>query len=264
MAVKLSAQGALMYATMLLYAAAFGLLLARRRRAGMTVFAGGFAVAAASCIFRWWRVEHFPLQNLFEVFLCLGALIFPLSVLCRRYLQVSGEAVDALIGFVMLWPAGFVFGDVPRKLPPALLSPLFVPHVAVYVAAYVIMAKAAVQALGLLLRNDEAPEPALAGREVAAHRLVCLGFPLLTAGLLLGAWWGKLAWGDYWHWDPKELWALATWLTYAAYLHFRAMHGPRHPRVNAVFVVAGMAAIIITLLWVNLAKIFTGLHSYAL
>ena len=114
MAVKLSAQGALMYATMLLYAAAFGLLLARVRRAGMTVFAGGFAVAAASCIFRWWRVEHFPLQNLFEVFLCLGALMFPLSLLCRRS-QTSPKPASAYSG-------------VGRSLIPRSPKPRFRTH----------------------------------------------------------------------------------------------------------------------------------------
>jgi ABC-type transport system involved in cytochrome c biogenesis permease subunit len=98
---------------------------------------------------------------------------------------------------------------------------------------------------------------------LATHRLVRLGFPLLTLGLVLGAWWGKLAWGDYWHWDPKEMMSLATWLIYVGYFHFRAIHGRRHRRVSALLALAGLAGIIVTLLWVNLGRIFDGLHSYA-
>ena len=94
--------------------------------------------------------------------------------------------------------------------------------------------------------------------------MVRLGFPLLTAGLVLGAWWGKTAWGDYWNWDPKELWSLATWLTYLGYLHFRHVHGQKHPRVNSAIVLAGLAGIAITLVCVNLARAFAGgLHDYA-
>lgn len=86
---------------------------------------------------------------------------------------------------------------------------------------------------------------------------------MLTLGLLLGAVWGKMAWGDYWNWDPKELWGLVMWLLYVGYFQFRAMFGPRHLRINCVVAVAGSVVIVITLLWVNLAVIFAGLHSYA-
>jgi ABC-type transport system involved in cytochrome c biogenesis permease subunit len=81
--------------------------------------------------------------------------------------------------------------------------------------------------------------------------------------LLLGSVWGQRAWGDYWGWDPKELWSLATWLVYVGYLHFRYMFGIRHARINSLWVLTGFLCIIITLLWVNLAKIFAGMHNYA-
>jgi ABC-type transport system involved in cytochrome c biogenesis permease subunit len=97
----------------------------------------------------------------------------------------------------------------------------------------------------------------------SVYRLVCLGFPFLTAGLLSGALWGKQAWGDWWNWDPKELWSLATWLLYVAYFHVRAILPHRRPRVEACIVVLGLALIVITLLWVNLSRLFPGLHSYA-
>ena len=59
------------------------------------------------------------------------------------------------------------------------------------------------------------------------------------------------------------MWSLATWLLYCGYFHFRAMTGARYPRTCAALLVAGLAAIILTVTIVNLANLFSGLHSYA-
>jgi ABC-type transport system involved in cytochrome c biogenesis permease subunit len=86
---------------------------------------------------------------------------------------------------------------------------------------------------------------------------------LFRQNALVGSWWGKLAWGDYWGWDPKEMWSLATWIIFAAYLHARSEFGRGRPKLTSAIAVTGMVAIIITLLWVNLSRIFAGLHNYA-
>jgi ABC-type transport system involved in cytochrome c biogenesis permease subunit len=80
---------------------------------------------------------------------------------------------------------------------------------------------------------------------------------------LLGSVWGKYAWGDWWGWDPKELWSLVCWLVYSFYLHWRAVYGKKHLKMNLSLSGLGFICIIITLLWVNLSKLFSGLHSYA-
>jgi ABC-type transport system involved in cytochrome c biogenesis permease subunit len=191
----------------------------------------------------------------------MGMMLWPLSVFCRRVLRISGGAADTLIGAILLFPAGFVFHAEPQRLPPALQSWLFIPHVAVYLLSYVIMAKAAIQALGQL--SNMSVDENFVDREEGTYRMICFGFPFLTLGLILGSWWGKLAWGDYWSWDPKELWSLVSWLVYVGYFHFRYMFGKKYARINSAFAILGLAAIVITLLWVNLSKIFPGLHSYA-
>jgi ABC-type transport system involved in cytochrome c biogenesis permease subunit len=203
-----------------------------------------------------------PLQNLFEVFLCLG-MIYPVSLFCRRVLRVGGYGADMLIGAIVLFPAGFVFNAEPQQLPPALQSWLFTPHVAVYMLSYIFMAKAAFQAICQLAGRNSRPGENLLPPEEATYRMIYAGFPLLTLGLILGSYWGKQAWGDYWGWDPKELWSLASWLVFVGYFHYRYMSGSKHPRINSLWAIAGMAAIVITLLWVNLSRIFAGLHSYA-
>jgi len=263
MAIKLTIQGCLIYAAMAAYGLAFILTICQRRKTGTLAYQAGFMIAAVAFVYRWVHVGHIPMQNLFEVFLTMGMLIYILSVFSRRRLRVGVEQADMLIGMALLFPAGFVFDAAPQQLPPALQCFLFAPHVAVYVISYVIMAKATVQAAYQLSRSAGPRNAHLIDYEQATYRMVCLGFPLMTLGLILGSWWGHLAWADYWGWDPKELWSLASWLVYLAYFHFRYMYGRRYAWLNSIWAIAGMTAIIITLLWVNLSRLFGGLHNYA-
>lgn len=262
MEIKNTAQGYLVYAAMALYLLAFFIALARNRKLGHVTYVMGFFMVVVAYIYRWVDVRHVPMQTMFEVFLSLG-MIYPISVFCRKFLAVGLEAADMLLGVIVLLPAGFIFSAAPRNLPPALQTWIFIPHVAVYMLAYIILAKAAVQALFQLCRPHGPADPLLVDYERATYRMICLGFPLLTLGLLLGCYWGKQAWGDFWHWDPKELWSFASWLVFLGYFHFRSMFGRKRPRSNSAWALAGIAAIIITLLWANLSRLFSGMHNYA-
>jgi cytochrome c-type biogenesis protein CcsB len=92
-----------------------------------------------------------------------------------------------------------------------------------------------------------------------SYRMIGLGFPLLTIGIIAGGVWANEAWGSYWSWDPKETWSLITWLVFAAYLHTRITKGwqGRKPAMLASF---GMLVIWTCYLGVNLLG--KGLHSY--
>ena len=92
-----------------------------------------------------------------------------------------------------------------------------------------------------------------------AYRTISLGFSFLTIGILSGAVWANEAWGSYWSWDPKETWALVTWLIYAIYLHTKitkswGREGPAAVASTGSFLVR------IRFLGVNLSGI--GLHNY--
>ncbi len=263
MEIKYTIQGLLIYITIMVYLLALGTELTGRRKIGQMLFAAGFLAAIVAFVYRWYDVRHVPLQNLFEVFLFLGVVCYPISWFCRRILRIGGQGADMLIGAIVLFPAGFVFNAEPMQLPPALQSWLFAPHVMVYMLAYIFMAKAAFQASEQLATRTPDAGTACLPPEQATYELIAIGFPLLTLGLILGSWWGKLAWGNYWGWDPKELWSLASWLVYLGYFHWRYMFGKKHPALNSLWAIVGMAAIIITLLWVNLSRLFPGLHSYA-
>ena len=92
-----------------------------------------------------------------------------------------------------------------------------------------------------------------------SYRIIGLGFPLLTIGIISGAVWANEAWGSYWSWDPKETWALITWLVFAAYLHARITQGWQGRR-PAILAATGFAVVWVCYLGVNLLG--KGLHSY--
>ena len=92
-----------------------------------------------------------------------------------------------------------------------------------------------------------------------SYRVIGLGFPLLTIGIIAGGVWANEAWGSYWSWDPKETWAFITWLVFAAYLHSRITRGWQG-RKPAILAAIGFVVVWVCYLGVNLLG--QGLHSY--
>ncbi|MBZ0188535.1 MAG: cytochrome c biogenesis protein CcsA, partial [Candidatus Obscuribacterales bacterium] len=93
-----------------------------------------------------------------------------------------------------------------------------------------------------------------------SQRCIVIAFPLLTFGIITGAFWANHAWGSYWSWDPKESMSLVTWLFYATYLHLRSQFADRDDLLS-VIAVLGLLATLLTYLGFNFLG-FGGLHSY--
>ncbi len=92
-----------------------------------------------------------------------------------------------------------------------------------------------------------------------SYRTISFGFPLLTIGIIAGAVWANEAWGSYWSWDPKETWALITWLVFASYLHARitkAWQG-RKPAM-----IASLGFIVVWICYLGVNFLGKGLHTY--
>ena len=92
-----------------------------------------------------------------------------------------------------------------------------------------------------------------------SYRIIGLGFPFLTTGIISGAVWANEAWGAYWSWDPKETWALITWLIFAIYLHSRLLKGWQGQK--AAFV-GSIGFFVIWICYLGVNFLGKGLHSY--
>ena len=103
--------------------------------------------------------------------------------------------------------------------------------------------------------------PTAAALDRLTYRIHAFAFPVWTfAALIAGPIWAKYAWGRYWGWDPKEVWAFITWVVYAAYLHSRATAGWSRRR-SAVVALVGFATVLFDFIGINV--FISGLHSYA-
>lgn len=242
-----------------IYLISFLVYLRLGSKPGFAVYTLGALINFYMSIQRWIESGHEPFSNMYETMVTLGACIYFLHLITEFGVKVRAPWMDPLIAAIVITGAFFQDKTV-RPLMPALQSPLFFPHVFSYIIAYAAMAKAC--ALSIVCLNTE--DAGLRQRhEKAAYHVILVGFPLITMGLLLGAVWAKLAWGDYWSWDPKEMWSLITWMTYLGYFHFRYHKGPSH-RAVPWLAILGFIMVVLTLLWVNLSKTFSGgLHSYA-
>jgi ABC-type transport system involved in cytochrome c biogenesis permease subunit len=259
--IKMTLQGVLIYFTLAFFMATALALWMRQRGIGRGFWIAGFLAAVASVAWRGAHTGHPPMQNLFEFFLCMAAVLWPLSQWSRWRNGMDTDLQDALLGLLILFPAGFVFSEEVRRLPPALQSPIFIPHVASYVAGYVMLARAALMALPLLRASSD--EARVRQADAASRQSAVIGFLLLTLGLLLGSLWGKICWGHYWQWDPKEMWSLATWFVYGGYFHYRLKNGLLHPKALGVWLWVGLFFVVLTLTWINVSRMFSGMHTYA-
>jgi len=92
-----------------------------------------------------------------------------------------------------------------------------------------------------------------------SYRIIGLGFPFLTIGIIAGGVWANEAWGSYWSWDPKETWALITWIVFATYLHARITKGWEGKKTA---ILGGLGFFVIWICYLGVNFLGKGLHTY--
>ena len=92
-----------------------------------------------------------------------------------------------------------------------------------------------------------------------SYRTISFGFPLLTMGIIAGAVWANEAWGSYWSWDPKETWALITWLVFASYLHARITKSWQGEKPAMI---ASVGFVVVWICYLGANFLGKGLHTY--
>ena len=150
-----------------------------------------------------------------------------------------------------------------RDIMPALRSTWFALHIGSAIFSYAALAIAGglgAYYLVRLARGEKEDSAAMRQADYMGYRMICLGFLLLTVVILSGAIWAEQAWSKWWSWDPKETWALITWIIYAIYLHQRLRMNWQGRRM-ALLSLAALVCVLFTFAGVNL--LLPGLHSYA-
>jgi ABC-type transport system involved in cytochrome c biogenesis permease subunit len=164
---------------------------------------------------------HWPLTNRYEFALCFAWAILGIYLLLEASWGERGAGAFVLaVALLMLTYAVTRPADMRGMAPllPVLRSVWLQIHVLTAAVAYGGFGVAA--GLGLMqLARGRGSQVAADEVERATERAVALGFPWLTLSILTGAIWAQKAWGRYWGWDPKETWALTTWLWYLLVLH---------------------------------------------
>ena len=181
---------------------------------------------------------------------------FTAMVLNRIY-AAAGMAATALIqGYASLQRMEI------NELMPALRSFWFTFHIGAAALSYSIFLVAACVA-GRYVYQHRKGEPEdsikLLQLEELSFRLTALGYLLLTVVIVIGAVWAEAAWSAYWTWDPKEVWALITWIIYTVYFHQR-LSRQRSGLWLSWYVILAVPAFLFTFAGVN--KLIPGLHSY--
>ena len=226
---------------------------------------------------RWLISGYFPLSNLYESLLFLGWCLSFILIVIEQ--QTKSKVIGALTIPVALVIVTFATLILPTPmqtaspLVPALQSNWLMMHVSMMMLSYsTLILGSLLSILFLIIQNNKNLKTKLSNLTKTnntnqlldnidswSYRTIGLGFPFLTIGIIAGAVWANEAWGSYWSWDPKETWALITWLVFAAYMHARLTKGWVGSKA-AILGSIGFVVVWVCYLGVNFLG--QGLHSY--
>jgi cytochrome c-type biogenesis protein CcsB len=217
-----------------------------------------------------------PWGNMYEFTLAgtFGVSLMYLVLMRRYHLRWMGVLVTAFLVVVLMLDQLVLYQDA-GPLVPALHSYWLAIHVLAAIIASGAFAVGALTLVLFLVKDRAARRGTLSDRgylsrlpaaqdlERVAYRLHAFGFPIWTfAALVAGPIWAEYAWGSYWNWDPKEVWAFITWVIYAAYLHARATAGWKG-KAASVIALVGFASLLFNFVGINYFFGGGSLHSYA-
>ncbi len=253
-------------------------------KVAIRVHFGVFIVHTAAIILRWILMRRLPMSNSYEFAtafawaLCLVSLIFiqkfrfpllgafasPVTLLLALYAGL--QKLNEFKTIAQYEALGINGVDRIRNLMPALRSSWLGIHVSTVIIAYGAFGVSFVLSILFLVRGKmkengfwDTHIPKQEKLDTISYRCVSLGMMFLTVTIFIGGIWAENAWGSYWTWDPKETWALVTWLIYLVYLHLRIRKG-WNGKTAAIFGVAGFVCVLFTYIGVN--TLLPGLHSY--
>ena len=259
---------ALFFGTLILYFIAVVLQFAgtvfkkeKISRSAWWLFLAALAAHTAFIAVRGIAAHRLPLSNQFEFSVAFAWGVSLMLLVARTRFRAEWLTVVAIpMAFLILSYAALQPREI-TELMPALRSSWFAFHIGSAVFSYssFVLAGCAGLRYVLIAKKADADALRLHQMDYMSYRLIALGFLLLTVTILTGAIWAEQAWSAFWTWDPKEVWALITWIIYAVYLHLRLR--AKHSGVKmAWFAIIAVPVVLFTFAGVN--TLMSGLHSY--
>lgn len=222
-------------------------------------FAGCVCIMA-TLLLRWYDLGRAPWATLYETSALLALVtgtaasyVYRRKASSAMYLALAAVTVALLAFSAASWEAN-------AQISPALESGWLLIHVPIVIVAYGMFAVSFAASAGYILLKILGRGDARTFKQLdkASYIGAAIGLALLAVGIILGALWAKAAWGSYWSWDPKELWALITAIVYAIYLAARKLGMKAE---DAAFIsILGFLAVIFT--YFGVSYLIPGLHSY--
>ena len=232
------------------------------RIAGLAWMTGLCIFLALLFILRWIAGGHVPMAGSFDSMNLMALAICVITLCTVRKYEMALPAGLLTSGFVLLVQMMGGANPPVTHLMPVLSSPLLSLHVTVIMIAYALLFFVMLNGISaVVVRLTQPNNLAYLERLQTISRIMLYpAVALLAAGIFIGAVWANISWGNYWSWDPKEVWALITLLIYAMPLFHNVLLSFRKPTFFHIYSILAFLSVIITYFGVNL--ILGGIHAY--
>lgn len=214
-----------------------------------------FAYTTYIIILRWIAGGHIPLATGYETMLALAWIALALSHWCGQRVAVMLPLGVIVAGAALLVAMMGSKNPAMGALMPVLASRLLSLHVMLVMTSYSLFGIMALGA-GIGLASPSRRER----MALVCDTLLTPALFLLGAGIFTGAIWANQSWGRYWGWDPKETWALITFIIYALPLHGGIFRQFGRQKYMLAYLLIAFLSVLMTYLGVN--YLLSGLHSY--
>lgn len=231
-------------------------IFGRRQTFAVWLMALSFVALTFCLALRWIISGNIPMANGYETVLLMAWLIQFTTLLTVRRFPIMLTFGFLLSGFFLLVSHLSQMDPQISHLMPVLASPLLTVHVSFIMVAYALLSLTFICGIMAFLLRGRADELCLLSQIFLYPALACLGF-----GIFIGAIWANVSWGNYWSWDPKETWALITFMVYAVAAHPQSLPWLRRPACYHLYVTIAFLTILMTYFGVN--YFLGGMHSYA-
>ena len=203
--------------------------------------------------------QRFPISNQFEFAATFAFGIHLFYIGLHFKYKESWLSSFILPGIFLVMSYAYLLPSEINELMPALKSQWFVSHILSAALAYSSFAISAFISIKYLIDEKKANNKNVE-IDYLSYKLIGFGFLMLSVTILTGCIWAEQAWSRFWSWDPKETWALITWIIYSIYLHQR-LRMQWQGRKMAILSIFAFVFVIFTFVGVN--TLLTSLHSYA-